>query len=55
MGFGSIYAVTYFGEVNASNGWGQIYPPDADGSTFTADTIDVLADTTDFKADATQY
>tara|TARA_R100000742_G_C4261368_1_gene79151 strand:+ start:630 stop:794 length:165 start_codon:yes stop_codon:yes gene_type:complete len=53
--FGSIYSVSWFGETNAANGWGSIYPVDADGSTFSADTTIVFADTTVYKADQTVY
>ncbi len=51
MGFASIYSVSWFGNVNEANGWGSIYPFDADGSYFRADTILVLADTTKYTAD----
>ena len=55
MGFGSIYPVTWWGAVNEANGWGIIYPFDADGSNLRADTIFETADTTQYTADATQY
>jgi hypothetical protein len=55
MGFGSIYPVSWFGETNASNFWGIVYPTNADGSLLTADTTLILADTTTIKADATQF
>jgi len=55
MSFGSIYAVSWFGNTNEANGWGIIYPFDADGSYLTADTIDIGADSTLFRADATEY
>jgi len=55
MGFGSIYAVSWFGNTNETNGWGSIYPFDADGSLFLASTTLVTADSTEFKADATEY
>ena len=55
MGFGSIYKISLWGDVNASNGWGIIYPFDADGSALTVDTTLITSDTTQFTADATQY
>ena len=53
--FGIIYSSSWFGEVNATNGWGSLYPFDADGSYFTVDTTNETADTTQYRADATQY
>jgi len=53
--WGKIYESSWFGEVNADNGWGIAYPSDADGSTFRADTTLVLADTNQYTADQTQY
>tara|TARA_R100000789_G_scaffold95871_1_gene96781 strand:+ start:2108 stop:2272 length:165 start_codon:yes stop_codon:yes gene_type:complete len=50
-----IYDVSWWGDVNASNGWGSIYPFDADGSYFRADTTLVFADTTIYTADQTIY
>ena len=55
MGFGSIYPISWFGNTNEANGWGIIYPSDADGSLLTADTTSILADTTTIKADATEF
>jgi len=55
ISWGKIYESSWFGEVNADNGWGIAYPSDADGSTFRADTTLVLADTNQYKADQTQY
>jgi len=55
MSFGSIYAVSWFGNTNEANGWGIIYPFDADGSYFRADTTLETADTTLFTADKTIY
>lgn len=54
MSFGSIYSVSFWGEVNAANSWGIIYPSNAGGSSFTADTNTISADSTIHKADATQ-
>jgi|TARA_R100000951_G_scaffold102353_1_gene94410 hypothetical protein len=55
MNWGSIYAVSWFGNVNEANGWGGVYPFDADGSLLTVDTNLILADTTQYRADATEY
>jgi len=55
INWGIVYESSWFGEVNADNGWGSIYPFDADGSTFRADTTLVLADSTRHTADETQY
>ena len=55
MSFGNIYTDSWFGDVNAPNGWGSIYPFDADGGVLTADTNLILVDSTEYKADATQY
>ena len=54
-GYGSIYLSSWWGGVNAPNGWGSIYPFDAETSVLTADTTLLLADTTQIKADATEY
>jgi hypothetical protein len=54
-GYGSIYTISWWGDVNAPNGWGSIYPTDADGSLLTADTTLLTADNTTIKADATQF
>ena len=55
IGWGKTYEVSWFGDVNADNGWGIDYPFDADGSTFRADTTLVLADTNQYTGDQTQY
>jgi len=55
MGFGSIYPLSWWGNVNEANGWGIVYPFDADGSLLTVDATLILADTTQYKADATEY
>ena len=55
ISWGKIYEVSWFGDVNAENGWGIDYPFDADGSTFRADTTLVLADTNQYTSDQTQY
>ena len=55
IGWGIIYQVSWFGNTNEANGWGSIYPFDADGSFLRADTTSIMSDTTIYKADATQY
>ena len=55
MGFGSIYKVSWFGNANESNGWGTVYPFDADGSFLTADVNTIKADTNAYRASATEY
>ena len=55
MSFGSVYSVSWFGNVNEANGWGIIYPFDADGSYLTVDTTLFSADSTTLTADATVY
>ena len=54
MNFGEIYPVSWWGDTNAANGWGIIYPFNADGSLFSVDTNLETSDTTQYKADATQ-
>ena len=55
MSFGTIYEVSNFGNTNEANGWGSIYPFDADGSFLTADTTKELVDDTSVTADKTVY
>jgi len=59
MSFGAIYAISWWGNTNedvgSANGWGSIYPFDADASFLRADTTDITSDTTTYKADATQF
>ena len=55
MSYGSIYPVTWWGNVNEPNGWGIVYPIDAGGSTFTVDTTFYRTDTTAYKTDQTQF
>jgi hypothetical protein len=55
MSWGSIYGVSWFGNTNESNGWGIVYPFDADGSYLTSDVNTIKADTTAYRADATEY
>ena len=55
MSYGAIYSVSYWGNVNEANGWGIVYPFDADGSTFTVDTTLITVDSTQFTADQTTY
>ena len=53
-GYGSSYTVSWWGDVNAPNGWGWVYPFDSNDSNLRADTTLFKADTTRIKADATQ-
>jgi hypothetical protein len=55
INWGKIYESSWFGDVNAANGWGIIYPVDADGSFLRVDTTLVLADSNQYTADQTQY
>jgi hypothetical protein len=55
MSFGSVYTVSWWGDVNASNGWGIIYPFDADGSAFTIDSNETTIDSAVFTIDKTTY
>ena len=55
MSFGEIYSVSWFGSVNEANGWGDIYPFDADGSTLTVDTTLFTSDSSTLTVDATVY
>jgi hypothetical protein len=55
MSYGSIYPVSWFGNVNDSGGWGAIYPFDADGSTLSADSTKVTSDSTAITADQTIF
>ena len=55
MGFGTIYPVTWWGNVNEANSWGIVYPYNAEDSNFKADTTLETADTIQFTADATKY
>lgn len=50
-----IYSVSWFGNVNEPNGWGSIYPFDADGSWFTADNTIYTVDSLYITADQTKY
>ena len=50
-GYGSSYTVSWWGDVNAPNGWGWVYPFDAEGSFVTADSTLFTADSTFFTAD----
>lgn len=55
MSWGSIYPVSWFGNANEANGWGIVYPANADGSLLTSDTSLYKADTITIKADATEF
>ncbi len=53
--FGYIYDISWWGAVNEANGWGIIYPFNADNSDFRADTTLVSADNTKYTADKTNF
>ena len=55
MSFGSIYDESWFGNVNEANGWGIIYPYDADGSFLRVDSTLETVDDTLITADKTIY
>jgi hypothetical protein len=55
IGWGNSYEVSWFGEVNASNGWGIVYPFDADGSFLRVSTTLESTDTTYITTDQTKY
>lgn len=56
IGWGEIYDSSWFGNVNeTTTSWGILYPFNADGSSLLADTNLISADTTEYKADATQF
>tara|TARA_R100001509_G_C4697605_1_gene158951 strand:+ start:11 stop:178 length:168 start_codon:yes stop_codon:yes gene_type:complete len=55
MSFGTIYEVSFFGNTNETNGWGSIYPFDADGSFLSVDTTLERVDDTLLTVDKTIY
>tara|TARA_B100001057_G_C22515339_1_gene819636 strand:- start:209 stop:376 length:168 start_codon:yes stop_codon:yes gene_type:complete len=55
MSYGTIYEDSFFGNTNEANGWGIIYPFDADGSFLRVDTTLETADDTSITSDATVY
>ena len=55
IGWGKINEISWFGDANASNGWGADYPFDADGSFFTTDTTLIKSDTNQYTGDQTKY
>lgn len=55
IGWGETYDVSWAGNVNEANSWGIIYPFNFDGSFLKADTNLISADSTQYKADATQF
>lgn len=46
MSYGKSYSLSWWGDVNAANGWGSIYPFDADGSLVSLDSNQYTTDTT---------
>ena len=55
INWGISYQSSWFGNTDESNGWGIIYPFDADGSFLRVDTTLLMADSTNIKADQTKY
>lgn len=53
VGFGEIYKVTWFGNVNESNGWGIIYPIIAKGSRLLASIVEFFSDSINVSSDQT--
>ena len=53
MSFGQIYSVSFWGETNDPNGWGSVYPFDADGGFLLADSTQIKSDATKYNADNT--
>jgi len=55
IGWGEVYEVSWFGNVNESNDWGIAYPFNADKSFLRVDTNLISADTNQYTSDQTQY
>ena len=55
INWGIVYENSWFGNVNETNGWGSVYPFDAEGSFLSVDTTLILADTTQNTSDQTKY
>jgi len=55
IGWGKTYEVSWAGNVNETNNWGLIYPFNFEGGLLLADSNLINADTTQYKADATQF
>jgi hypothetical protein len=53
--WGSIYSKTWFGNVNEKDGWGSIYPFNADGSWLTVDETITTVDSIYITSDQTIY
>jgi hypothetical protein len=52
---GEVYEISWFGNTNEANGWGIVYPFDADGSYLRADTTLQTSDNSILTADKTIY
>ena len=50
-GYGSSYLSSWWGDVNAPNGWGSIYPFNAEGSTVKASSTLFSSDSTQLTSD----
>lgn len=55
MNYGDIYEESWWGYIGKAFGWGQVYPFNADGVSFSVDTTLITADTTNYTADKTIY
>lgn len=55
INWGKSYEVSWWGNTNESNGWGIVYPFDADGSFLRVDTTLETSDNTYITADKTKY
>jgi len=55
IGWGKTYEISWAGNVNEANKWGYIYPFNFDGGVLTSDSSLLFADTTEYKADATEF
>ena len=55
INWGVSYQSSWFGNTDEPNGWGIIYPTDADGSFLRVDTTLLMADNSNITADQTKY
>ena len=55
INWGISYQSSWFGNTDEANGWGIVYPFDADGSLLSVDTTLILADSTQYTTDQNRY
>jgi len=55
IGWGKTYEVAYAGNVNEANYWGYIYPFNFEGSIFDVSSTLIKADSTEYRADQTEF